>query len=276
MSKKYRHLEALANWYNFTWCPIFCGDYDEVTKLALLGQIASFAKKSTYRINLSPVPNDDDEVKLLTYAFRQAGWIVHKEECDVNHILRVNGRSFDEYWRTRPGQLRSTVKRKSKKDIVSIRIEKEFNEESWTDYEHVYAKSWKPGEGNPDFLKQLARQESEAGTLRLGLAYIDGQCVAAQFWTVENGTALIHKLAHDEAHLSASPGTLLSAGLFQHVIDIDHVNLIDFGTGADRYKSDWMEEIRPRYRLDIFHPNVPLNWPYIAKHYLRRLANKAK
>ncbi len=276
MVKKYRHLESLANWYNFTWRPIFCGEYDEVTKLSLLRNIAALAKKSSYRITLYPLPNEENEVKLLTYAFKQAGWIAIREEADVNHILRLNGRTFDDYWRTRPGQLRSTVKRKSKKNIVSIRIEKEFNPESWDDYERVYEKSWKTGEGNPEFLRELAKQEAEAGALRLGLAYIDGICVAAQFWTVENGEALIHKLAHDEAYLSASPGTLLSAGLFQHVIDVDHVNIIDFGTGDDKYKSDWMEEIRTRYRLDLFHPNIPLSWPYIAKHYLLRLAKREK
>ena len=88
--------------------------------------------------------------------------------------------------------------------------------------------------------------------------------VAAQFWTVENGTALIHKLAHDERHMQASPGTLLSAALFQHVIDVDHVNLIDFGTGNDAYKAEWMEDVRERYRLEMFWPNNPANWPYIA------------
>lgn len=276
MIKKYRHWEALANWYNFTWRPIFCGDYDEVTKLSLLSNMAKLAKKSAYRISLAPLPNEENEVKLLVYAFKQAGWITAKEQCDVNHILRLKGRSFDDYWRTRPGQLRNTVKRKSKKDIVSIRIEKEFNAESWADYEYVYAKSWKTSEGNPEFLRELARQEADAGALRLGLAYIDGQCVAAQFWTVENGEALIHKLAHDEAHIAASPGTLLSAGLFQYVIDVDRVNIIDFGTGDDKYKLDWMEEVRPRYRLELFAPNIPLSWPFIIKHYLRRLAKGAK
>lgn len=276
MVKKYRHFEPLANWYNFTWQPIFCGPYDEVTKLSLLGNIAKLAKKSAYRISLSPLPNEENEVKLLTYAFKQAGWIISKQQCDVNHILRLKGRSFDDYWRDRPGQLRSTVKRKAKKEQVSIRIEKEFNSESWADYENIYAKSWKTSEGNPEFLRELAKQEADAGALRLGLAYIDGRCVAAQFWTVENGEALIHKLAHDEAYLSASPGTLLSAALFQYAIDIDRVDLIDFGTGDDKYKSDWMEEIRPRYSLDCFDPNMPLSWPYIAKHYLRRLAKNAK
>ncbi len=261
---------ALANWYNFTWRPIFGGDYDEVTKLALLRQIASKAHEKARRLTLSPIPDEDQSASLLAIAFEQSGWIVTKEQCDENHYLSVNGRSFDQYWETRPGQLRSTVKRKGKKGIVSVRVETQFSPQSWADYERIYARSWKPSEGSPDFLRQVAIQESDAGCLRLGLAYIDGQPVAAQFWTVENGVALIHKLAHDERHISASPGTLLTAALFQHVIDIDHVAEIDFGTGSDPYKREWMEEIRPRYRIEALWPNHVLNWPRIMRNRLRR------
>ena len=80
--------------------------------------------------------------------------------------------------------------------------------------------------------------------LRLGIAEIDGQPVAAQFWTVEGGTAFIHKLAHDERFRKQSPGTLLTAAMFAHVIDVDRVDLVDFGTGDDPYKRDWMDAVR--------------------------------
>lgn len=221
------------------------------------------------------MPDEDNSAGELATAFEQAGWVVAREECDENHYLCVQGRSFDEYWETRPGQLENTVKRKGKKGIVSTRIETEFFESSWRDYEKVYARSWKPHEGSPDFLRLIAEQESAAGCLRLGLAYIDGHPVAAQYWTVENGAALIHKLAHDERHLSSSPGTLLSAALFQHVMDIDKVEEIDFGTGSDGYKREWMESVRPRYRLDLFWPNHVANWPLIARHHLRHMRRKA-
>ena len=257
---------ALANWYNFTWRPIFGGDYDEVTRLKLLRQIAEQAPEHARRITVSPVPDEDGSASLLATAFEQSGWIFAKTQCDENHYLALRGRSFDAYWETRPGQLRNTVKRQGKKGIVSIRIETGFVAQSWADYERVYARSWKPHEGSPEFLRKLAEQESVAGCLRLGLAYIDGQPVAAQFWTVENGVALIHKLAHDERHLAASPGTLLSAALFQHVIDIDKVDEIDFGTGSDAYKREWMEEMRPRYAIDLLWPNHVLNWPRIIRN----------
>jgi Acetyltransferase (GNAT) domain len=257
---------ALANWYNFTWRPIFGGRYDEVTRLTLLRQIAQQAPEHARRIVLSPVPDEDSSASLLATAFEHSGWIVSRKECDENHYLNVRGRSFDQYWEGRPGQLRNTVKRKGKKGVVSIRIESDFAKQSWADYERIYARSWKPHEGNPEFLRKLAEQEAVAGCLRLGLAYIEGQPVAAQFWTVENGVALIHKLAHDERQLAASPGTLLSAAMFQHVIDIDKVDEIDFGTGSDPYKREWMEEMRPRYAIELLWPNHVLNWPRIIRN----------
>jgi hypothetical protein len=269
------HHVALANWYNFSWRPIFEGAYDEVTRLALLRQFANSAKNQSRRITLAPVPDEDNAASEIVAAFTASGWVAHMSQCDENHYLNVNGRSFDTYWEGRPGQLKNTVKRKGKKGIVSIRIDQQFTDAAWADYEQVYARSWKPHEGSPAFLKAVARQEASAGTLRLGLAYIDGRPVAAQFWTVENGSALIHKLAHDERHLSASPGTLLSAALFQHVIDIDKVTEIDFGTGSDSYKREWMEDVRPRYRIDLLWPNHIANWPIIARRHLRQIRGRA-
>ncbi|VAW01184.1 FIG00636029: hypothetical protein [hydrothermal vent metagenome] len=240
----------------------------------MLADLAKKVKTSAHHIEISPVSDEDDASGLTERAFEQAGWWVYKSKADDNHILRLNGRTFDQYWADRPGQLRNTVRRKAKKNLVSIRIETEFSEEHWNDYCDVYAKSWKPEEGNPEFLKTIARQEAQAGCLRLGLAYIDGNPVAAQFWTVENGEALIHKLAHVEDATKSSPGTLLSVAMFQHVIDLDRVDLIDFGTGNDPYKKEWMEDVRQRYRLEIYWPNNPLSWIPILRHYASGLVRK--
>ncbi|WP_109357149.1 GNAT family N-acetyltransferase [Sphingorhabdus sp. EL138] len=272
--KRFGNYTALANWYNFTYRPIFTGKFDEVTKLALLAGVAKKLKSLSHHIEIAPVPEEDYAASLTERAFEQAGWVVFKSKADDNHILSVNGRTFDQYWAERPGQLRNTVRRKAKKNIVSIRIETEFSAEHWADYCDVYAKSWKPEEGSPDFLKNIAQQEAAAGCLRLGLAYIDGKPVAAQFWTVENGEALIHKLAHIADATKSSPGTLLSVAMFQHAIDVDRVKLIDFGTGNDPYKREWMEDVRTRYRLEMFWPNNPLSWLPILRHRMSALVGK--
>lgn len=265
-------LRSMANWYSFIWRPVFGGTPDAARRRALLQDAARQLTRTTHRLVLSPVPDEDGSASLIAEAFASCGWLVRSEPCDENHVLHVKGRSFDEYWQGRPGQLRSTVKRKGNKGRVDLRIETAFSPASWAEYEAIYARSWKPEEGNPDFLRWLAEREAEGGRLRLGIASIDGQAVAAQFWTVENGTAYIHKLAHDERHIQASPGTLLTHALFAHVIDTDTVDLVDFGTGSDPYKRDWMEDVRPRYRLELLWPRVPLAWPYMARHRIAGLA----
>jgi hypothetical protein len=223
-------------------------------------------------IILSPLPDDDGETTALAAAFRNAGWAVFREICDTNHVLPVAGRSFAEYLASRPGQLRTTLKRKASK--VTVDIETRFNPASWHTYESIYASSWKPSEGNPAFLRRFAEEEGAAGRIRLGIARADGQPVAAQFWTVEGGTAYIHKLAHLEEAKPLSPGTTLSAALFEHVIDRDRVTLVDFGTGDDPYKRDWMEQVRPRFRLEMLRPGWPGNWPVIARKFASRLAGR--
>ena len=108
----------------------------------------------------------------------------------------------------------------------------------------MYAASWKPGEFQGQFVVQLMRLCASRGELRLGLLYVDEQPVAAQFWILSQRTAYIYKLAHDRRFDSYSVGSLLSEFMFKHAIDEDHVGNIDFGTGNETYKRDWMDERR--------------------------------
>ena len=269
LHRKDRAIEALSNWYNFTVGPVVTPGADMP---AMLSALARDLAGQALRITLAPLADDSGQASALEQAFRSAGWAVWREQCDINHVLHLRGRSFEEYLASRPGPLRTTLKRKSGK--VSVSIETAFNSASWTAYEAIYAQSWKPQEGSPAFLRAFAEAEGAAGRLRLALACADGVPVAAQFWTVENGTAFIHKLAHTEASKPLSPGTTLSAALFERVIDHDHVGLVDFGTGDDPYKRDWMEEVRPRYRLTMYRPGWPGNWPRMTKAALRQMLKR--
>ncbi len=259
-------LEALRNWYAFTWRPF--GNQDP----SLLRGAATGLRKQSHRVTLWPVPDEDGSATRLAAAFAAAGWSVRCEPCDHNHVLPVNGRSFAEYWAGRPGQMRTTLKRKAKK--VDVEIFDRFNPQAWDAYEAIYRESWKPEEGDPALLQSFAQAEGAAGRIRLGIARANGEAVAAQFWTVESGTAYIHKLAHRESAKPLSAGATLSAALFERVIDIDTVDLIDFGTGNDSYKADWMELDRPRYRIDCLDPVQPRAWPALAKRALARKSGK--
>jgi CelD/BcsL family acetyltransferase involved in cellulose biosynthesis len=255
-------IEPLRNWYSFTWRA--AGSRTP----ALLEAAARDLRSRTHRVTVWPVPDEDGSAARWTAAFRKAGWSVRSEPCDHNHVLAVGGRSFAEYWAQRPGQMRTTLKRKGKK--VEVAILDRFDAPAWAAYEAIYDESWKPEEGAPELLRRFAQAEGAAGRIRLGIARAEGVPVAAQFWTVENGVAYIHKLAHRESAKPLSAGATLSAALFEHVIDRDKVDLVDFGTGNDSYKADWMELDRPRYRIDCLDPAQMRAWPALAKRKLAR------
>lgn len=248
---------SLSNWYSFAFHPVFSGKPDDTRKRAMLVAIAKRLRAARPRIaslSLEPVPQDDAE--LLEQALRRGGWSVFTSQCSTSWIAHIAGNSFEEYWAARPGELRSTFKRKAGKAEALCELWTRFDAAAWESYEAVYAQSWKPEEGAPSFLRELAEEEGAKGHLRLGICRIAGEAVAAQFWTVEKGRALIHKLAYAESAREHSPGTLLSEAMFRHVIDVDKVKTIDFGTGDDGYKAAWMDESAPLFRIEAFNPST--------------------
>jgi Acetyltransferase (GNAT) domain len=258
-------LEVLSNWYAFTWAPLATPNAP-----AHLWTALAEALRGKGRLTFSKLCADDADA--LQPAFSLAGWTVIREVCDSNHHLPVAGRSFAQYLAARPGPLRTTLKRKAKH--VELRLSRQFSADDWAAYEDIYQHSWKPDEGAPALLRQFAQQESAAGHYLFGMATANGKPVAAQFWTVEQGTAYIHKLAHLPDAQPLSPGTTLTAAMLEEVIDRDHVEHVDFGTGNDAYKADWMDAVRPRYRLTCLRPGNPAHWPQLIKAGIGKLVSR--
>lgn len=263
-------LRILTNWYAFTWSPLIAG----AASPALIGALVKDLATKAHRVEFHKLAGENALTAQLEAGFRASGWTVLREECDKNHVLHVEGRSFAEYLADRPGKLRTTLKRKARK--VDIRLSRSFDAADWAIYEDIYRQSWKPEEGAPAMLRAFAEAESDAGRYLFGMASADGQPLAAQFWTVEGDTAYIHKLAHLESAQKLSPGTSLTAALFEEVIDGDRVKTVDFGTGNDGYKADWMEAVRPRYRLICVRAGSPRNWPFLAKRAIAKLVSRAR
>jgi hypothetical protein len=262
---------ALANWYSLAFRPVFHGNGDETHRASLLVAMARRLRPGLSQISLSPVPRNDGTSDMIVRAFRRAGWHAISAQATTRWSIDVSGLTFDEYWAARPGQLRSTYSRKCVKAPIDVTIYDRFDEAAWADYEAVYADSWKPEEGSPNFLRDMAHREGASGILRLCVGRIEGEAVAAQLWTVENGIAVIHKLAHRERVAEFSPGTLLTHALFKHVIDQDHVDIVDFGTGNDSYKADWMDSSEPLDRIELFNPASVRGLAGIAKAKLSAL-----
>lgn len=258
---------GLTNWYSFSIRPLFTGEDQRIDATrALFADL----RRNAAHLTLYPV----SETAEFVVALRGAGWWVKETPAGDHHWLDLGDMDHQTWWASRPGALRNTVQRKAKKGVVDIQLLTDFDPGSWAAYEQIYAASWKPEEGHPALLRAFAEAEGARGHLRMGIARIDGAPVAAQYWTVEDGTAFIHKLAHVEDSLKASPGTLLSAALFHHVIEVDGVKRVDFGTGNDAYKRDWMNRHDPLWRIEAFNPSRVAAWGPALKAYARSLLRK--
>ena len=251
-----RETQSLSNWYSFAFRPLFRGETSPLLLKALAKRLCATASVSPI-LTLYPVPRTDGSSDMILKAFRQGGWFALRHQSTTSWTCNVSGKSFDDYWAERPSQMRSTYSRKLKKSGITTEVHTVFDANHWAEYEAVYESSWKTAEGSPAFLRDMAEHESAQGGYRLGLARLDGEVIAAQFWVVHSGTAYIHKLAYREEQRELSPGTILSVALSRHVIDIDRVNSIDFGTGNDRYKADWMDRSDPLDTIRLYKKSSP-------------------
>jgi len=250
---------SLANYYSFSYAPIVEGDPPATARLAMLSEIAARLRGRYDRASFYPL-RDDGTAALLRDAFASAGWIALLTDQNSNHYLDLDGRDFAAWWAGRPGQLRSGVRRKGRLQPYGFEIHEEMTDALWLDYQAVYSASWKNAEPFPAMVRALAEEAASRRALRLGIARDGDKPVAVQIWTIEGDTACVHKIAHDGAHDRNSPGTLLSHFLFRHMIDREKVAHIDYGTGNNAYKRDWMERTRPMLRLDCFDPRQARMW----------------
>lgn len=256
---------AWANWYSLRVGAV--GD-------ANLLEAAAKMLRSGGVADLMLSPMEDPEP--LARALRKAGWATFVEPATASWQAATAGMSFDEWWAKRPARLRNTAERKARTAGVETLVYKQFDEVAWAEYEQVYRSSWKPEEGSFPFLRALAEEEGAAGTLRLGIARMDRKAVAAQLWLVENGRATIHKLAYDEAAKALSPGTILSMAMFRSAIDEDRVGRIDYGTGDEPYKADWMDERHLLWRLQAYDPRTLTGLTGIARLAASRLVRRVR
>ncbi|MXO66035.1 GNAT family N-acetyltransferase [Altericroceibacterium endophyticum] len=261
-------LVPLANWYSFTWSPLARGDIppggdarDEDMLAALLRDLG----RKHPLLRLDRLAEENTCTALLEAALRKAGFLCRQAVSDTNHYCPVEGRSYAQYLSRRPGRLRTTLKRKAKH--LDCTIFTQYLPEIWRLYEEIYRASAKVAEGKPALLQAFAEQSET----RIGIGFYDNVPVAAQFWTLENGVAYIHKLAHLDQADRFSPGTVLTAAMMKHVIDEDCVTEFDFGTGDEAYKADWMDATRPRWSISALAWRQPAAWPIALRWAAHKL-----
>ncbi len=277
-----RGLSSLANFYTIDFGPVGGTLTQEFERaLRIIAETISSERPRWDFIHLRPLDPASPFYSALVQSFRDAGMLVQMYFCFGNWYLPSEGLTFDRYFRTLSSAMQNTVRRKGKKlektgrsriDIISG---VSGLEEAIDAYEKVYLTSWKRPEPYPDFVSGLIRALSDQGWLRMGVVYLDGQPIAAQVWIVNGGRATIYKLAHDQRFDEFSAGSVLTSRLIQYVLDVDKVSEIDFGSGDDAYKKNWLPNCRPRLGMLAMNPRSLQGCCGIVRHMGGRAARSA-
>jgi hypothetical protein len=245
---------ALAGAHSQRFAPVFAGDPDDQLKRAMLSAAARRLRLfGIARLTLAPLL--PDTAAQVSQAFRRGGWSVAEQAGPANFLLDVASRHFEEYWEGCSPALHEQVAAGSRQlnvevaDLITPRLQEEL--------ELV---------GGPDpFLRDLAQDATLDRNLRFGIVRVGEVPVAAQVWTVEDSGAFCHWRGQDREARHLFPTAHLTAAMLRYLINVDHVQAIDFGTGPEAELADWADERRVLRRLDLFNARSPAAWgPAIA------------
>lgn len=239
--------------YSLLLLPVVSPGQPETVLDCLVSGLTDFKRNGLRAtgLRLAPYAEDDLSMRALADALQRAGIEQHTYFRFYNWVYRVQGDSFEQYMAARPARVRNTIARKQRK----LAREQQYHlklysgqdvEEGLAAYHRVYKASWKVEEQFSAYVDAMVKNLAGRGWLRLGVLFINDQPAAAQIWFVCHQKAGIFKLAYDEQWKQYSPGSILIGFLMQQVIDNDRVEEIDFLTGNDAYKQDWMSERRQR------------------------------
>lgn len=245
------HWYALTNLYSSLYT-LLIAEHEQGEVIECLAR--GLSRQPFSLLRLDPIAADDRTLQEFQQAMESLGVACHRRFRFYNWVHRTQGQSFYDYMGARPARVRNSIARKERKLArehgYTIRLFTGSDlQQAMADYNAVYRRSWKANELCGEFVDGLACGLSGQDRLRLAILYVGDRPVAAQLWFVVHGKASIFKLAYDEDWRRYSPGSILTKYLMKHVIDNDKVAEIDFLTGNDTYKQDWMSERRERWAL---------------------------
>jgi len=267
-------LESLSNYYTSLFAPAIAPDVKD-QEMALLIQAVIDQHTPIVEMRFAPMEAGSFSYRRLQNALRLNGLAQFDFFCFGNWYLSAPG-DWTTYLMGRSGTHRSTIKRMTKKfatdgGTIALIFGGPELAQGIKDFEQVYSTSWKQPEPYVNFIPELMDMAANKGQLRLGIASLNEQPIAAQLWFVAGGKAYIFKVAYNEKYKTYAPGTLVTAMLMEHVIDKDKVTEVDFLTGDDPYKKTWMSHRRERWGIIAFNPTTIRGMIGLIKEVLGRL-----
>ena len=270
----HKYLYSLTNYYSPIFDLIF--NPNEISRqdaLKLMVEQNHKFFKAFERIDLYPLTSAVKQDFQKAFNYRWLNSVEYLKSTNWKLTLDSDQKPQD-YFSSR---IRNTIKRKQKKfDALAnaqMRIVSKPADvnQAIEQYESVYSKSWKVPEPYPEFIRKLVAQAATQHYLRLGIAEIEQKAVAAQIWFVVDDEAYIFKLAYDPDYKHLSIGTLLTAHMFETITQTTKISVVDFLTGDDHFKKDWMNQSSPLYGLQVANLTKYNGWLYALRNLFSRL-----
>lgn len=215
-------------------------------------------KQAWNLIDINFMNKDSSIYKNISDSLKLSGMSVHHYDYRPNIYEDLRGTTFKNYIASRPSMVRKTYMRKARKLEKSSALRFDLLtsgdlEKAIVDYKYIHDRSWKEEEIFPAHDPGVIHKAAQAGCLRLGLLYLDEKPVAVQIWLVTSGRATIYKLHYDSDYHQQSVGAVLMLRMFEHMIDVEHIDEVDFGVGDETAKSLWLKDQRPLCGIVAFN-----------------------
>lgn len=247
---------SLISFYANSIRPLyFCAEQHNELFSTLLRTIQQ--QKNWHQLRLGPINEGED----LHQAVKATVPLTSEYARSKNWYNRAVS-DFEAFYQSRPSQLRNTIARRQKKltkthqwSIEYVTDEKSF-QQLFSAYQTIYTNSWKQPEYSLEFIRSVCLSALANQQLRMAVLFVDEQPAAAQIWFLAHGKVSIFKLAYDDNYKSFSVGSILSYSMFKAVIEQDKIQEIEYGTGDEAYKRDWMSQSRQRITVDIYNAHT--------------------
>ena len=258
-------IRAMSNFYTNVYSVIASSEIEQdadqmgLCVAAAVDHIAREYRKVPI-IELSPLRGNDSVYTLITECLRQHGYKTRRYFVTANWYEPFESApNYEEYLKQRPGQLRSTLKRKQRaleRDTeFHIAITKNAHdvEVAVKDFQVVYEESWKAEESYPSFIASMVTELAIHGKAMLGVLYVDADPAAAQIWLKIGDNWGVFKLAYRPQYSQYSVGSILTARMIKECLSMAETRCIDFLSGDDKYKGDWVSQRSAHWGLEAIN-----------------------
>ncbi len=252
-------IRSMANFYPTVYSPLTKTGVPDEETATLFANYFLTTYPNAVIFEFEPL-RDNGLPQLIAKQYSHSGKSVwRKYHKHANRYEAVLGDNFEEYLKRRPSQLKNTIRRKNKllhketDSELTIHSTAQDIVQHYAAFRLIYQESWKEDESYPDFIGEVLQGLAEAGKAVLGILVVDGEPAAAQVWLKIGLGWGVFKLAYRPKYRRYSVGTLLTAGVIEHLLAHRDITEIDFFSGDDSYKTDWVQSEREHSGIEILN-----------------------